>query len=225
MRLPVVLILLLSLCATAPAWAISPADDAAERQRIAGEKAEVEKAYAAREAECRRRFIVTSCLDAARRDRREAVERLRQQEVVLDEAQRKLRAAQRIEEIRSKVSADEAKRREAEARVQAREAQRQEQAARVEAAASAASAPSAAAAASAPVRARTPPTKRPVDAGKAAQAYEQRQQQAQEHRAAVERRNAERAGKNKPSRPLPAPASGSSSMLEPPRGGGLGSGA
>src|SRR5947207_14324881 len=138
MRLSFVLLLLLSAAATLPAWAISPADDAAERQRIAAEQAEVEKAYAAREAECRRRFIVTSCLDAARRDRREAVERLRQQEVVLDEAQRKQRAAQRIEEIRSKVSADDIKQREAEARVQAREAKRQEQAERVEAAASAA---------------------------------------------------------------------------------------
>jgi hypothetical protein len=209
MRLSFVLLLLLSSVATRPAWAISPADDAAERQRIAAEQAEVEKAYATREAECRRRFIVTSCLDAARRDRREAVERLRQQEVVLDEAQRKQRAAQRIEEIRSKVSADEAKRREAEARVQAREAKQQEQAARVEAAASAASAPSAAAAASAPVRARTPTTKRPVDAEKAAQAYEKRQQQAQEHRAAVEQRNAERAAKGKPSKPLPAPSGAS----------------
>jgi hypothetical protein len=221
MKLPLVVLLLSSSVAAAPAWAISAADDAAERQRIAAEQAQVEQAYAARQAECRTRFIVTSCLDAARRDRREAMEKLRQQEVVLDEAQRKQRAAERIDEIRAKVSADEGKRREAEARVQAREARRQEEAAA--ALASVASAPSAAV--SAPARARVAPAKRPVDTAAAASAYDQRQRDAQEHRAAVERRNAERARKSKPSRPLPPPASGSSSKLEPPLGGGWGSGA
>jgi hypothetical protein len=226
----VLLLLLLSTVAAAPARAISAADDAAERRRIAAEQAQVEKAYAAREAECRQRFIVTSCLDAARRDRREALEKLHRQEVVLDEAQRKQRAAQRIEEIRAKVSADDGKRREAEARVQARDAKRQEQAAQEEAGASgsAASAPTAASAASATSTASTASTagkatarvrsvaaKRPVDTDHAASAYDQRQQQAQEHRAAVERRNAERAAKSKPSRPLPARGSASSARQAP----------
>src|SRR4051812_43403834 len=207
MKLPLVLMLLLSSVTAAPAWAISAADEAAERRRIAIEQAQVEQAYAAREAECRTRFVVTSCIDAARHDRREAMEKLRQQEVVLDEAQRKQRAAQRIEEIRAKVSADEGKRREAEARVQTRDAKRAEEA---EAAAVAAVAASpTAAAVSSPARGRVARVKRPVDTAQAASAYDKRQRDAQEHRAAVERRNVERAAKSKTARPLPAPSGAS----------------
>jgi hypothetical protein len=196
------LLMLMSL-AFGPALAAPPGSDAAERQRIAAERAEVEKAFAAREAECRERFIVTSCLDAARRDRRDAMERLRQQQVVLDEAQRKQRAAERIEDIRNKVSADDAKRREAQARVRSREARLQEQAQRSEAAASAGPA------ASQPDRAARRPPPSPKPPAQRASEYERRQTDAKEHRAAVERRNAERTAKGKPSKPLPLPLAAS----------------
>jgi hypothetical protein len=203
-------LLLLSSLAFGPALAAP--SDAVERQRIAAERAEVEKAFAAREAECRERFVVTSCLDAARRDRRDAMERLHQQQIVLDEAQRKQRAAERIEEIRSKVSADDAKRREAQGRVRAREARVQEQAERTAAAASAAAeAASAAPAASQPGRVAQRARQSPKAPAQRASEYEKRQADAKAHRDAVERRNAERAAKSKPSKPLPLPMAASAS--------------
>jgi colicin import membrane protein len=209
MRLP--LSLLLWCLAVGNALALPPAVDKAERQRIDAERAEVEKVFAEREAECRQRFVVTSCLDAVRREKREAVERLRQQIVVLDEAQRKQRAAERIEEIRSKISADEAKRREAQARFRAREARLQEQAERAAEAASSASAVAAPAAAAPSRSQRTAPLAAtpPKPPAEGASAYEKRQADAKAHRAAVERRNAERAAKSKPSKPLPDPSAAS----------------
>lgn len=82
------------------ARALTPVD---ERQRIASERAQVQAAFAQRERECHERFMVSDCLEKARRDRREALERLRYQDVILDEAQRRQRAVERMEDIRSKV--------------------------------------------------------------------------------------------------------------------------
>jgi len=199
------LVLLSMALLAGPAAAAESAGDRAERARIQAERAEVERAYALRQEECRQRFVVTSCLDAARRDRRDALELLRQQQVVLNDAQRKQRAAQRIDEIRAKVSNEEARRREAEARARAREKRQQDQAARVRAAAPAAT-PVTPAATPAPA-----PSKAPNAAAAAARAseYDKRQAEAKAHRAAVERRNAERAAKGKPARPLPVPSGAS----------------
>jgi colicin import membrane protein len=200
MNFRVVLLLMVFACGSAEA--LDAAAERVERQRIAAERAEIDKAYAAREAECHQRFVVTSCLDAARRDRREALERLRHQQVLLDEAQRKQRAAQRIDEIRAKVSSDEAKRREAEVRARERDTRLQKQAARVQAAASVPAAPQAPASAAPAKPAKTPNAKRVSD-------YEKRQAEAKAHRAAVERRNAERAAKGEPAKPLPVPSAAS----------------
>lgn len=82
-------------------------DAAAERQRIAQERAAAEAAHAARVAECEQRFVVTPCVNTAQRELRETQDKLRQQQVMLDEAQRRQRAALRIEAIRRKVAADE----------------------------------------------------------------------------------------------------------------------
>ncbi len=98
-------------CAAASCHAVQAADAPAERARIAAERAEVEQAFFARERECRARFLVNACLDAAGRERRRALGHLRQQEMLLDEARRKERAAQRIQSIRGKVSRDDARRR------------------------------------------------------------------------------------------------------------------
>lgn len=80
--------------------------DAAERDRIARERSGVEQRYEAAERECQRRFAVTDCLEGAQRERREAMLRLRREETLLDEVQRKQRAADRIEAIRRKVGAE-----------------------------------------------------------------------------------------------------------------------
>jgi len=200
---PRFLILCLSLGCLHGARADSPDSDRSERERIRAEQAKVEATFAARERECRDRFVVTSCIDEARRERRQAMESLRRQQELLDEAQRKLRAAQRVEEIRNKVSSEEAKRRDAEARQRERALQQ------AEAAASAASEP-----ASTPAHAKALPARQAREKvnpdPQRASDYAKRQAAAQEHREAVAKRNAERAAKGKkPAKPLPAPSAAS----------------
>jgi hypothetical protein len=202
--------LLAACCVAASVHAMDPAQERAERDRIKREREQAEAAYRAQERECRQKFVVTPCIDQARRDRRETLDRLRQQQEVLDEAQRKQRAAQRMDDIRSKVSGDEAKQREAAA--QKRRRQRAEPAA---------SQPDAPASSPAAALSKEPPAaiSKPASANASAmevherktQAYEKRQQEAAEHRAEVEKRNAQRAANGKPpAKPLPTPASAAS---------------
>ncbi|HJV62166.1 MAG TPA: hypothetical protein VJ743_14555 [Albitalea sp.] len=207
----------LFLCALAApgAFAFSPDEERAERARIQAERSQVQAAYEQRERECRQRFVVTSCIDAARRDRRQALERLRQQQELLDEAQRKQRAAQRIDDIRAKVSGEEAQQRDATAKARQRERER----------VAAASAP-----ASSPLRGpeagqgRVEPSsvlpgakahRSAEDEARHAAEYEKRQREAEAHRQAVERRNASR--RKPPAKPLPMPDAVSAPAASAPR--------
>ena len=92
------------LMGPAPAFAAS-ADDA-ERHRIAEERAAIEARYAARERECRDRFIVTSCVDDAKRDRRKSLDALRARELKLDEETRRARTEARRAELAAKAAED-----------------------------------------------------------------------------------------------------------------------
>jgi hypothetical protein len=182
------------------AFAADATDEKAERARIKSERAKVEATYAQREQECRTRFVVTSCMDEARRDRRQALEGLRLQQEVLDEQQRKQRAAQRMDEIRAKVGEEDAKRQEAEAANRRKEKQPADVAGRRPPggfpAASAAS----------PLT----PRQTPAEEARHAAEYQMRQEEAQAHREEVARRNAERAAKGKaPAKPLPVPSAAS----------------
>src|SRR5207248_11384647 len=118
MKPTLLLLLLLMLAVGVPpaSRAQTPADERAERDRIASQRAHAQAAYAERERACRERFVVASCLDDAQRDRRQALERLRQQEAVLDEGLRKQRAAQRLEDIGTKLGERDSRRREPTAR-------------------------------------------------------------------------------------------------------------
>lgn len=196
------------VCASAKA--MEPAQEPAERDRIKREREQVESTFKTRQLECRGRFVVTPCIDQARRERREALDRLRLQQEVLDEAQRKQRAAQRMEDIRSKVSADESRQREASAPIR-----------RSPHAKPAAIQPGPASSPPAAVLRQAPPAAvpRPASANASAaqvqerklKAYEKRQKEAAEHRAEVERRNAQRAASGPaPAKPLPTPASAAS---------------
>jgi hypothetical protein len=204
------LLLFLALAAGA-AHAVSPEEDRAERQRIAAERAQAETAYAQREQACRERFVVTSCVDEAKRERRRTLERLRQQEAVLDEGLRKQRAAERLEDIGGKVSGKDREKRDAALRAQQRERERSEAQGRATGAAAAAeAAASRAEAASAPA-ARSPSSAAHAqaaaqEAAKRAQDRQQREVDVREHKAAVAKRNQEHAASGKkPSTPLPVP--------------------
>lgn len=172
------------------------ADDREERARIARERSEATGHFQQRQRECEQRFAVTSCVDEARAEHRQALLRLRGQESVLDEAERKRRAAQRVAAIREKVSAEAA--RDAEPRP-ARPAPAMNVSAPRQKPASAAPARVAASAASAPDRS--------AQEARSRERFERRQREAKAHQDEAARRQSERTKPGKaPVPPLPDPA-------------------
>jgi hypothetical protein len=95
---------LLACLLAVPAAAV-PADAAAERERIETERRLIEAAFADEEAACLRRFVVTPCIEAVQARRREALAPLRHQELLLDEAERRARAAARLQGIEARRAA------------------------------------------------------------------------------------------------------------------------
>ncbi len=81
------------------------ADAAAERERIETERRLIEVAFADEESACLRRFVVTPCIEAVQARRREALAPLRHQELLLDEAERRQRAAARLQGIEARRAA------------------------------------------------------------------------------------------------------------------------
>lgn len=200
------------LCAvTAVQAADGGIDDRAERERIRNERAAANSNFLERERECRTRFVVTACVNAARHDQRETLARLRSEESVLDDAQRKHRAAQRMDTIREKLDKGDAREREAVGAEQ-REAHRKATEPRVTvrspgraASEPRRSVPSPARAASAARPAVSAETRR-AEEERSRAAFDARNDAAQAHREKVAKRNAERAAKRKPVAPLPTPA-------------------
>ncbi|MBP6776561.1 MAG: hypothetical protein KA151_04815 [Piscinibacter sp.] len=187
----------------------SPADEEAQLERIRTERAAADAAYERKVQECAQRFIVTSCVDDARAERHAQHLRLDREQQVIDEARRQRRAAVRQQAIDSKSAGDAARQREAAAseRSQARPAASQPVAKAAPAPASAAArdakpAPSAAERAEQEARAR--------------RTYELKQLQAEAHRREVEERNAERARKTNPGKPLPAPGASTPAAASAP---------
>lgn len=174
-------------------------DDApAQREAIAAERAAAVARFVGQERACQAHFIVTACVEAAQREQRATLTRLRRQELQLDEAQRREAAAARLRAIRSRMAAQVARDRAA-------------------ASAAAGTAPEDHAPSPAPAR-------RPVDSGfprpgvhgaptQDRRAFEQRNRAefqarvraAQAHREVVERRNAQRATQGNAVPPLPMP--------------------
>jgi len=182
-----------------------PAHAADERARIAAERAQAEKAYDAQYRACQSEFLVTACVDNAKAQRRTALEQLAQQQAILDDDERRQRAAQRTKQIHENLAQ------------------------------SAPHAPhGAASAVSLPLQIKAPrgprathgPASAPRAAGSAAlseaqrahnrEEFERHQQEAAEHREELERRALDRASKqSKPPTALPPspriPASAASS--------------
>lgn len=164
--------------------AVSSPASAAERRQLTERRQQAEQAYAASVAECNRQFIVTACVEEAHAKRRTEVHEIERQLQKLDDQDRRQRAADRLRQIDEK--------------------QRDAQARR----AAAASAPlpdvigngtpvelpvqrPAPSAAQKP--SPRPPSAHPLSTAQQAAnraAYEKRQQEAADHRAAVESRNA-----------------------------------
>lgn len=177
---------------------------ASRRAAIVAERAAIEDRYTARQQQCAKQFVVTSCVNEARQQRRTALVPLRQEELRLDLAERSERAATRLEEIEAKQKADAAERDAASGRPTT--------------AASGTASGLAAPRRAPPATPRLlPPPVHGVDAAErqrreaaSVARFEAQQTEVSKHRADVETRNALRAAQGKVARPLPV-ASGASS--------------
>ena len=207
-----VLSLLVAWLATAMATAMAAPPD--ERERLAGERRAVDARHAAAVAACQLRFLVNDCIEVARSQQRLALDGLRRQQLLLDDARRRERAAERL-----KLQQDRAQS-QSQVPVPAAQAsapllRQPRQAAAGASAASVSSVASAASAASSTalkLRHTASPTAAPAFEPRAAsgerqhqQAFDQRQQAAREHQRAVELRNARLDAARQPAGSLPLP--------------------
>lgn len=208
--------------------AVGSAPSAGERQRIAGERAAAEMRYAARERDCKTRFVVTACIDEAKSERRDALDKLRSRQLGADEARRRERAAARQSELSEKAAEDARVEKERAARATASGASgAASQPARIrvssprrgappERAASAANVPAARASGPDQVFGFSP---RPSETAAARQEHEarsraafaKRHRQAAEHREEATTATLRRMASKSPAAPLPA-ASGASAI-------------
>jgi colicin import membrane protein len=193
-------------------------DEAAERDRLHSERSAADKRLAQAQKACRAKFAVNDCMNDARREYNATVGELKRQERILDDAQRKQRAAARQKEIDERHSPEHqqqeaAKRAKALADQQERDARAAEKAAKRSAdeAEHAKRAPPVKTPRGEPGPQGSPrdphapvahgPT--PEEAAKNRAEYEQRLQEAEKHKAEVAARNAQR--KKPASADLPPP--------------------
>ncbi len=99
---------LLTLCAVAVAQTVTqPAQPGAvdsERQRISAERGKLEAEFSAEHATCYKKFTVNNCLGGVNEKRREAMAHLRRQEILLNDQERKQKAAEQLRKIEEKSS-------------------------------------------------------------------------------------------------------------------------
>jgi len=186
-----------SAFAAGAAPTVVQAQAGSDRERIASERAAATARLAEQERVCRTQFVVTACVDAAQREFRVTQARLRREELALDEAARRAAAARRKQEIAERAAAQASQPADAGPAVPREGARRM---------------PSPnAPAAPAPIRSRRASSAEDQRAEELRNeaALEARVRAAQAHRAAVERRNAERAARGKVAAPLPMPSAAS----------------
>ena len=91
--------------AAAPASAAGAAYDQgaidAERARVDAERSQAEQLYAQQQYVCWKRFAVNRCLREARQERRRVLDALRQQDLALNERERRHAAAEQLQRIES----------------------------------------------------------------------------------------------------------------------------
>jgi hypothetical protein len=181
--------------------AVPPAstDSESARGRIQAERAREAARYQSEEAACYLRFAVSDCLRKARVQRRQVLDELRRQELVLNDAERQRKAQVQLESIKEKSSAQQAK----EASVRRPEAgaaqQEREARARQRAAASGVAKPG-------QVDGQSPnktvkPMPSMADLAKEQKQYNDKLKEAQEHRTNREKSSSEKSGSS--ARPLP----------------------
>lgn len=99
---------LLSVCVTMMGHAENttetPLDIAAERGRIAQQRADAEALYVPKQQGCYARFAVSDCLSQVNRERRAALEPLRRQEVRLNGLDRQAKALAQEQRVQRNLS-------------------------------------------------------------------------------------------------------------------------
>ena len=210
----------LAMC-MAVAHGVALASDSSERERISKAKSDADAKLAQKEQECQERFAVTDCLIAARKEHRSAVEPLRKETLALDDKERKQRAAERNERVRAKTESASAAAASAGSsadgptvRPKIRSA---DSASASQFGASAVSVPAASSVmppvimkADKPI---TPKAQAPLPGSEDYQTL--RVRQAEERRAAVLKKNAERDASKPPAKPLPLPGAAASAASTP----------
>lgn len=112
MTIPVVLFAISpSVGAADPAAAMAgaasaPVGHGEERKLIAADRSAAEARFVERERVCQKRFVVTSCVDEAKAERRRTVDHLRERQLVVDEAARQQRGEERKAELAEKAAED-----------------------------------------------------------------------------------------------------------------------
>lgn len=81
---------------------MAPEQVAAERARIASERAAITTRFAAEERACHQRFAVNDCLNRNLAWQREALGALRRQEILINDSERQRRAAERLDSLEEK---------------------------------------------------------------------------------------------------------------------------
>lgn len=94
--IPILLLTALTVSAQGEAEETIASREAAEHQRIRTSRVDALAQFAARDAQCYQRFAVNDCLAEVRVQRRDLLSDLRRQEISLNEAQRKRRAAAQL---------------------------------------------------------------------------------------------------------------------------------
>ena len=191
--LDLLLVALLASTAAVSAWSTEDAT-AAQRRRIAEERAAVEARAKAAQAACAEQFAVTACVDRAKAERRENLLRLDGEVAMLDAEDRRRRAAQRLLEIEQRQAAS--------AQTPPTDVVRSPSPKAVETPARDARSPSKPRATEAERQAAASAAE--ARAAQRAAASARRASEAEAHRAAVEARNRERESKRPPAKPLPS---------------------
>ena len=76
--------------------------DTAELARIDAQRDRAETEFASQERACYARFAVNDCIETARKRRRDAMAELRRQEIAINDAERRRRAAARVRELEAR---------------------------------------------------------------------------------------------------------------------------
>ena len=79
-------------------------DEVVERARIAQERSSADQRLREQERACAARFVVTPCVEAARKTHRDAIAPLQQQEFLLNDKRRQERTAERLLELERKAA-------------------------------------------------------------------------------------------------------------------------